>query len=175
MGQHFRVNLEVDVSWFAFHTYPYNIYNLYRSITLFPKAFKKALVHVLRNSDDNDVIKNYRPISVLPAKSKILEKVLNNRLIKFLESKHFLLVSSSPLYRANPPMTQFLPQIRILLTTLTKIQGLYIFLDVSVAFDTVWIVLKKNAYYVSDYDQLSIIVLQGSIFGPTLFIAYITS
>ena len=57
-----------------------------RSITsgIVPIELKIAQVVHLFKSDDKSVFSNYRPISVLPSFSKILERAVYNRLMDFL-------------------------------------------------------------------------------------------
>ncbi len=47
-----------------------------------PKSFKEAVVRPLLKKPglDNEILKNYRPVSNLPFISKIIEKVVENRL-----------------------------------------------------------------------------------------------
>jgi hypothetical protein len=53
-----------------------------------PATFRKAVVRPLLKKPglDQNVLKNYRPVSNLPFVSKILEKVVANRLEEHLES-----------------------------------------------------------------------------------------
>ena len=51
---------------------------------------KKAKVIPIHKSDDLNLIKNYRPISLLPAFSKLLEKIVYKRLYKFLTQQNLL-------------------------------------------------------------------------------------
>ncbi len=46
---------------------------------------KIAKVIPIFKSKEHDLLTNYRPISLLPALSKILEKVMHKRLYSFLE------------------------------------------------------------------------------------------
>lgn len=60
-----------------------NLSNLCFSTGIFPIALKRSIfIPVYKNGDKNN-INNYRPISVLPSISKILEKLLNKRLTKY--------------------------------------------------------------------------------------------
>ena len=51
---------------------------------------KIARIIPLFKSGDKHKISNYRPISLLPQFSKILEKIFNNRLMNFLNSNNLL-------------------------------------------------------------------------------------
>lgn len=53
---------------------------------IFPNAMKIARVAVLHKGGPMDNINNYRPISVLPIFSKLLEYLIKKRLTKFLDS-----------------------------------------------------------------------------------------
>ena len=66
------------------------IVNLTLKNGTFPDTLKKTKVIPLLKSGNRSDIKNYRPISFLPAFSKIFEKVINNRLIIFLENNDLL-------------------------------------------------------------------------------------
>ena len=49
----------------------------------FPKFCKKAIVLPLHKKDDPDIMTNYRPISILPKLSKIIEKCVKSRLLHY--------------------------------------------------------------------------------------------
>ena len=53
----------------------------------FPDELKVANVVPIFKSGDAQVFTNYRPVSVLPVFSKILERIMYNRLLSFL-NKH---------------------------------------------------------------------------------------
>ena len=55
-----------------------------------PDQLKIAKVIPVFKSSDMDQLKNYRPISLLPAFSKILEKIMFNKLMSFLDSQNIL-------------------------------------------------------------------------------------
>ena len=57
---------------------------------LFPDEMKTAKVVPLYKANDPTVFSNYRPVSILPVFSKILERVMYNRLIKFLKKYDIL-------------------------------------------------------------------------------------
>ena len=57
---------------------------------VFPDALKIARVTPLFKGGDPSNISNYRPISVLPRFSKILERIMYNRLYKYLTTEKLL-------------------------------------------------------------------------------------
>ena len=57
---------------------------------LLPKELKIALVTPVFKANERDQFKNYRPISILPCFSKILEKLMYKRLLKYLERHNIL-------------------------------------------------------------------------------------
>ena len=54
------------------------------SASLFQDYLKRAIITLILKSGDKRCIHNYRPISVLPFMSKLVEKCLFTRLISFL-------------------------------------------------------------------------------------------
>ncbi|XP_048002038.1 uncharacterized protein LOC125238682 [Leguminivora glycinivorella] len=53
-------------------------------------AFKQAVISPIHKDGNRDDVNNYRPISILPALSKLLERLMNTRLVKYLESNNIL-------------------------------------------------------------------------------------
>lgn len=51
----------------------------------FPAGAKNAEVTPVFKKDDNLVMKNYRPVSILPSLSKVLEKLLHKQMLPFLD------------------------------------------------------------------------------------------
>jgi len=67
-----------------------HIVNKSISVGIFPERLKYSIINpVYKKGDKTDPV-NYRPISLLTAFSKVLEKVLYNRLIAFLDSNNLL-------------------------------------------------------------------------------------
>ena len=57
---------------------------------IFPDDLKIAKVTPVYKAGDNSDISNYRPISVLPCFSKIIERLMYNRLYKYLTENNIL-------------------------------------------------------------------------------------
>ena len=67
-----------------------NVFNKSLLTGCFPDKLKVAKVIPLYKGDDKRLLNNYRPISVLPAFSKILERLMYKRLLDFLnKNQHF--------------------------------------------------------------------------------------
>ena len=66
------------------------IINLSITSGIVPKQLKIAQVIPLFKSGEQDIFINYRPVSVLPAFSKILERVIYIRLLRFLNNHNIL-------------------------------------------------------------------------------------
>ena len=66
------------------------IANLMLTTGVFPTRLKTAIIKPIYKKGDKAQIKNYRPIALLNNLSKIFERVLNERIISFLESKNLL-------------------------------------------------------------------------------------
>ena len=67
-----------------------HICNLFIQTGIFPDKLKIARVTPLFKGGENYELGNYRPISVIPCFSKILEKVLHNCLYKYLTGNSIL-------------------------------------------------------------------------------------
>ena len=66
---------------------------------IFPDSLKIAKVTPMFKSGDKDNISNYRPISILPVFSKVLERIMYNRVYNHLDSKG-ILYEKQDLYRS---------------------------------------------------------------------------
>ena len=60
--------------------------NKFRKQSCFPDSWKlSSLVPVYKNVGERSIAKNYDPVSVLFVVSKVLEKLVNNRIVDHLE------------------------------------------------------------------------------------------
>ena len=75
-----------------------NLCNLSISSRTFPSTWKKAKVLPLHKKNSKGDPSNYRPISILPALSKLLERHVSNYMFEFL-SAHELIVSRQSGFR----------------------------------------------------------------------------
>ena len=66
------------------------IFNLSLSTGIFPDTLKVAKVSPIFKNGGKDLLTNYRPISVLPCFSKILERIMYDRLYSYLTENKIL-------------------------------------------------------------------------------------
>ena len=154
----------------------------------FPNSMKVAKVIPLFKAGERNEFCNYRPVSVLPQFSKILEKVYNNSQFGFREN-----------HSTSLALMEIIENITTSIDNLGQFTA-GVFIDLK-AFDTIdhanlveklkyygvggvalsWIssYLSNRTQYVSynniDSDKMNITcgVPQGSILGPILFLLYI--
>lgn len=105
---------------------------------VFPLPLKQSIVTPVFKGGKRDDVNNYRPISVLPTISKIIEKLINTRLLKFLNK--FNILSDSQFGFRQGKSTE-----DAVLALTTRISDcldsgkkcLTVFLDLKKAFDTI--------------------------------------
>ena len=115
----------------------HHIVNFSLQSKVVPSAWKQAKLVPLFKSGDQGKPENYRPISVLPILSKLLEKAVHSQLINYLESNK-LLSDSQFGYRerrsTQHATTLLVDEIRQSVDNGKMVGAL--FLDLSKAFDT---------------------------------------
>ncbi len=81
---------------------------------LFPNTLKKAKVIPIYKNKNLEVYSNYRPISLLPSISKILEKIIHKRLYNFLNLQNILHENQygfRPKYSTTHAITHLSPEL----------------------------------------------------------------
>jgi hypothetical protein len=179
-----------------------NIFNLSLSTGNVPEQLKIAKVIPIYKKEDAEIFSNYRPVSVLPCFSKILERLVFNRCIDFINENNLL---NEKQFGFRPNHSTYMAIIELVDKVANAVDNnettIGIFLDLSKAFDTInhdillyklehygfrgvvlqWFESYLNnrkqfvRYQMRDSDKKIIKcgVPQGSILGPLLFILYI--
>ena len=180
----------------------FNIINSSFEQGVFPSQLKIAKVVPIHKSGPKNDAANYRPISLLPAFSKIFEKLMHQRVYNFLEINSSLNDLQFGFRSGRSCEHALLVAQNEILASLSKKQiSLLLLIDFSKAFDMVNhnILLDKLEHYgirgiantwfksylsnrqqyvsikgkASRKQSLQYSVPQGSILGPLLFVIYI--
>ena len=178
------------------------IFNLSLSSSTFPQIWKNGRVTPIFKSGERSNMSNYRPITVLPTLSKILERFVHTQIYNYLTGNKILTSNQfgfRPKLSTSTALAFFTDN--ILENADNGLITASVFLDFSKAFDTVdhaillhklkSVGLDNNSLnwfesYLSSRQQVTSIdntlssslpvsvgVPQGSILGPLLFIIYI--
>ena len=115
-----------------------------------PEKLKSAVIYPIHKGETKMLCSNYRPISILPIFSKILEMLMHKRLTSFQVRYNFLYKHQSGLQEGKSTDHAILDlHTNIIKTIENKEKSCSIFLDFAKPFDTVNhdILLKKLNYY----------------------------
>jgi len=167
-----------------------------------PDLWKKANVLPLHKKDSKDECNNYRPVSILPIASKILERIVFKHVYNFFFEQKLLTSHQSGFKPNDSTVNQLAYLYHTFCEALDKKMDVrMIFCDISKAFDRVWhagIIYKLQCLgitgnlleffkdYLANRKQRVLIkgqysswgnikagVPQGSVLGPLLFLVYI--
>lgn len=169
---------------------------------IFPDNWKTARIQPIPKKGKKTLVSNYRPIALLPTISKVMEKVINIQIVKYLESNH-LINDRQYGFRSRRSTGDLLTYVTHLWSRAVEQYGesLAVALDISKAFDRVWhagllnklpsfgFPTKLCDWFKSFLSNRSITVAvdgesseaypinsgvpQGSILSPTLFLIHI--
>ena len=179
------------------------LFNLCIEQRTFPECLKTAVINPIYKKGNRNLIKNYRPISILTNISKIFETLIYNRLQSFFQENQLLSYKQFG-YRKNSDTEQAIFELiaKIMPAIANKKYCICVFLDYSACFDTLSrdILLKKlerygvrgagneimrsyfsrrkqkvmyKSHLSPEMDQ-NMGVIQGSKTGPLLFDIYAT-
>ena len=167
----------------------------------FPSPWKASKVVPLHKKDEVIYPKNYRPVSLLPVISKVLERVIFDQMINYLEANHLLHPSHHGFRSKHSTVTALIEMYDQWIEAFEKDEvSAAVMLDLSAAFDVVDhdILIQKLALYgfgecstswlrsyltcrsqrvyvegsLSEPLLLEAGVPQGSILGPLLYVIF---
>ena len=107
----------------------------------FPDSWKKGNIIPVHKKENKGLLKNYRPISLLPIFGKIFEKVIFNNLFRYFEENKFLSDKQSGFRNGDSCVSQLLAishEIYKSFDGRPSFETRGVFLDMSKAFDKVW-------------------------------------
>ena len=117
------------------------IFSNIMSSSIYPDLWKVANVTPIFKKGDKRLVKNYRPISLLPICGKILEKIIFNHLYSYLITNKLITTNQSGFRPGDSKTNQLLylvDEIHQAFDNPESLEVRAVFLDISKAFDKVW-------------------------------------
>ena len=109
--------------------------------SIYPDIWKLANVTPIHKKDDKQLVKNYRPISLLPICGKLFEKIIFKNLYSYLNVNKLLTKNQSGFRPGDSTTNQLLylvSEIHEAFEDSKCLEVRAVFLDISKAFDKVW-------------------------------------
>ena len=179
-----------------------NLFNFSFSTSKVPKIWKQANVTPVFKKDDPTDCKNYRPISLLSTVGKVIEKIVHKHVFNFFKDNNVITSLQSGFVPGDSTVNQLVDIYNTFCKALDNgLEVRAIFCDISKAFDRVWhkgLLAKLKSVGITDsllnwfqnylrdrkqrvvlpgglseWENISAGVPQGSILGPLLFLVYI--
>lgn len=109
-------------------------------LSYFPKDWKMAnVIPVLKPDKPADNVQSYRPISLLCSLSKVIEKIIFDRLLRFAQAENIIPPEQFGFRRKHSTVHALLNLTEKVTTGFNKkLTTIALFLDIEKAFDTVW-------------------------------------
>ena len=117
------------------------IYEQVLAAGIFPNIWKSANLTPIHKKDDKQLVKNYRPISLLSICGKIIEKIIFNQLYLFFTTNNLITKNQSGFRSGDSTTNQLLTLVNEIHESFDNRNSLEVrsvFLDISKAFDKVW-------------------------------------